>query len=272
MCDNGLSEEMAKIIYSRKTPLPPTKLDKPNAELFRPSGAIKAQINPQLGQHVIWNCDSTKALFAGGFDLVLCSPPYFHPQTKSNTHGLSPDLTDLNGFAEWVAQILLRASRALKPRRSLCFVKTDVKYRTTILPIGFRIAACTEKLGLPVQAHWIWQRMPHYSPYAPSFGNIFVLGSADLDLLCHPGLFRTDDCRNRLTPSSFTPSLFEQLIRQLTKPNGCILDPFVGLGSTPLAAFRSRRWSVGVELSPKQVAKAKEILADHMLVTVRISQ
>jgi DNA modification methylase len=220
---------------------------------------------------VIWNRDATKVDFERGFDLVLCSPPYFHPCNNSATHGLSPQLTDIDQFSEWVARVLIRTSRALKPSRPLCFVKTDVKYRRTILPVGFRIAEWTERLGLPVQAHWIWQRLPHYSPYAPSFANIFVVGSADLDSLRHPGLFRSGDCRERTTPSSFTPELFEQLIRQFTKPNSCVLDPFVGLGSTTLAASRSHRWSVGVELSAKQVAKAKDILNEHMVVTVRTS-
>jgi DNA modification methylase len=232
--------------------------------------ASTSKIGPELGHHVVWNCDSAKVLFEGKFDLLLCSPPYFHPRNSSKAHGLSPRFTDLDQFSEWVAGILRRASLALKPGRFVCFVKTDVKYRRTILPIGFRIAEWSEKMGLPVRAHWIWQRLPHYSPYAPSFSNIFVLGNGHSSSLHHPGLFQSDDWRMRSAPSSFTPVLFEQLIRQLTTPDGCILDPFVGLGSTSLAASRSRRWSVGVELSPDQIMKAREILNGHVRVTFRL--
>src|SRR5258708_19590586 len=99
---------------------------------------------------------------------------------KSATHGLSPQLTDIDQFSEWVARVLIRTSRALKPRRPLCFVKTDVKYRRTLLPVGFRIAEWTERLALPVQAHWIWQRFPHHSPYPPPLRNIFVFDRAYL--------------------------------------------------------------------------------------------
>jgi DNA modification methylase len=228
-----------------------------------------AKIGPELGRHVVWNRDSATEVFKGNFDLVLCSPPYFHPRNSSMAHGFISRFADLDQFAEWVARILLRTSLALKPRRFLCFVKTDVKYRRTILPIGSRIAEWSEKLGLPVRAHWVWERLPHYSPYAPSLANIFVVGNGDFSSLCHSGLFRTDDWRMRSTPSSFTPVLFEQLIRQLTRPHSCVLDPFFGLGSTLLAASRSGRWSVGVELSPGQITRARDILKGRVDVSFR---
>jgi hypothetical protein len=226
-------------------------------------------IGPEPGRQVIWKRDSETVVFRGQFDLVLCSPPYFHPRNRSTAHGVAPRFRDIDQFAEWVARILLRASMALRARRFVCFVKTDVKHRRTILPVGFRIAEWTEKLGLPIRAHWISRRLPHYSPYAPSFANIFIVGNGDFNSLRHPGLFHADDWRMRSSPSSFTPSLFEQLIRQLTRPNTCILDPFMGLGSTSLAASRSGRWSVGVEISPNQIARARDMLKGCKDITFR---
>jgi DNA modification methylase len=215
---------------------------------------------PTYKEHAVWHGDSTRMDFKGKFDLVLCSPPYFHPSKTSSVHGAGSQIRDLELFAEWTAQILVRASKALKIGQPLCFVKTDVRHKTTILPIGFRIAERCEMLGLPIQAHWIWQRLRHFSPYSPSLANIFILGHASRPLLRHAGLFHTSDCVSRKVPTSFTPDLFHQLIRQLTRVNDVVLDPFLGIGSTILAASQCQRWAVGVELSREQILRAKDML------------
>jgi len=207
----------------------------------------------------VWHGDSARLHFKGQFDLVLCSPPYFHPSKTSTVHGVASQIRDIDLFAEWTAQVLVRTSKALKTG-PLCFVKTDVKYKNAILPIGFRIAERCEKLGLPIQAHWIWQRLPHFSPYSPGLANIFILGHASPHVLQHAGLFHTSDCVSRKVPTSFTPDLFQQLIRQLTRVNAVVLDPFFGIGSTILAASQCQRWAVGVELSREQILRAKEML------------
>jgi hypothetical protein len=154
----------------------------------------------------------------------------------------------------------VRTSKALKTGQPLCFVKTDVKYKNTILPIGFRIAERCEKLGLPIQAHWIWQRLSHFSPYSPSLANIFIMGYASSQLLRSAGIFHTSDCVSRTVPTSFTPELFQQLIRQLTCVDGVVLDPFLGIGSTILAASQCQRWGVGVEISREQILRARHTL------------
>jgi DNA modification methylase len=215
---------------------------------------------PSHGSHSVWHGDSTRICFQGGFHLVLCSPPYFHPSKTSAIHGVAPQIRDLDLFASWTAEVLVRAAQALKKEQPLCFVKTDVKYKNTLLPVGFRIAAECEKLGLPIQAHWIWQRLAYFSPYSPSLANVFVLGCADPKLLRRAGILRTRDCVSRKLPTSFTPDLFQQLIQRLTPVNGTVLDPFVGIGSTILAASQCRRWAVGVEVSRDQIVKARHIL------------
>jgi hypothetical protein len=206
----------------------------------------------------------------GTVSLGAVLPPYFHPSKTSSVHGATPPLRDLDLFADWTAQILVRAAKSLKAGQPLCFVKTDVKYKNALLPIGFRIAERCEKLGLPIQAHWIGQRLTHFSPYSPSLANIFVLGHANTELLRWPGVLRTSDCSSRKLPTSFTPQLFQQLVQQLTPLNGRVLDPFVGIGSTILAASRCQRWAVGVEVSPDQFLKAKHILRSVSAVDFRL--
>jgi DNA modification methylase len=111
--------------------------------------------------------------------------------------------------------------------------------------------------------------MSFFSPYAPSLANIVVFGHADGRFLQSAGLFQSGDIKSRSHSSSYTPNLFELLIRQLTVENDIVLDPFAGVGSTTLAAARAGRWSVGVDLCPTQLEKAKITLGNLQGLTFR---
>lgn len=61
-------------------------------------------------------------------------------------------------------------------------------------------------------------------------------------------------------PAKYPETLAESFIRFFTKEDQTVLDPMVGTGSTLVAAIRSRRRSVGIELNPKYAAIAKDII------------
>ncbi len=54
-----------------------------------------------------------------------------------------------------------------------------------------------------------------------------------------------------LHPAKFPETLIRQFITFFTKPREVVLDPFLGTGSTLIAAKQSNRSGVGVELSPE---------------------
>ncbi|MBI6545504.1 MAG: site-specific DNA-methyltransferase, partial [Cyanobacteria bacterium NC_groundwater_1444_Ag_S-0.65um_54_12] len=64
-----------------------------------------------------------------------------------------------------------------------------------------------------------------------------------------------------LHPATFPPDLLTRFIRFFTKAGQCVLDPFVGSGSTLVAAYQTGRRSVGIELSPKYYANTLQRLA-----------
>ena len=49
-------------------------------------------------------------------------------------------------------------------------------------------------------------------------------------------------------PCQFPTQLVERLILALTDKNDCVLDPFVGVGSTNLACYKNQRNSIGIEI------------------------
>lgn len=64
----------------------------------------------------------------------------------------------------------------------------------------------------------------------------------------------------RQHPAPFSFQDVARLIKFFTKSNECVLDPFVGVGSTLKAAALEGRRGIGIELNPRYVKLAKERL------------
>ncbi len=66
-------------------------------------------------------------------------------------------------------------------------------------------------------------------------------------------------------PAPYPPELAERLIRMFSFAGDTVLDPFMGTGSTALAAIRAGRNSIGTEIEPKYVQIARERIAAEIL-------
>lgn len=224
-------------------------------------------VRSEPGRHILIGGDSETLEFCGPFDLILTSPPYFHPRKQDLKHGVSPHVHDLDSYSRYVASILLNAFQGLKTGGLLSFVKTDAWDRGHLLPIGYKIADECIRAGLILHAQWVWQKFPWYSPYSPSFANIFILGQPPLRRVAFQGIITEAHIKKEKgRPADFTPGVFEFLLRLLSEPNDTVLDPFVGTGSVIEAAARTGRWAVGVEISAKQIAVARRQLANRQIL------
>lgn len=68
------------------------------------------------------------------------------------------------------------------------------------------------------------------------------------------------ECSNRGHSATFPVELPAWFIRLFTKPTDIILDPFIGSGTTAIAALRLHRHFIGIEIDPEFVKVAKERL------------
>ncbi|MHC1592350.1 MAG: DNA methyltransferase [Candidatus Helarchaeales archaeon] len=59
-------------------------------------------------------------------------------------------------------------------------------------------------------------------------------------------------------PASFPPDMIEDFIKFFTKKGECVLDPFVGTGSTLVACDKTGRKGVGIELNEKYAGVASK--------------
>lgn len=64
-------------------------------------------------------------------------------------------------------------------------------------------------------------------------------------------------------PAPFPVELAERLIRMFSFAGDTVLDPFLGTGSTLIAAIRSGRNSIGVELEPKYLNLARSLVTNE---------
>jgi DNA modification methylase len=68
-----------------------------------------------------------------------------------------------------------------------------------------------------------------------------------------------------LHPAKFPETLAGEFIKFFTKSRQWVLDPMIGTGSTAVAALRAGRHSVGIELNPRYVRIAREVIQDERL-------
>jgi hypothetical protein len=70
-------------------------------------------------------------------------------------------------------------------------------------------------------------------------------------------------------PCQFPVELIERLVLALTNEDDWVLDPFVGVGTTIIAAIRHGRRGAGAEIVPKYVALARTRIQQQLAGTLR---
>lgn len=153
---------------------------------------------------------------------------------------------------------LYDAFRVLKSGGTLlCFTRWDVE-QTFIDAI--------ELAGFRVKSEVIWDKVYHgmgdtKAAFAPAHENIvFAIkgkysfpGGRPKDLVTFSKL----GSAQMIHPTEKPVGLIANLITAVTKPDDLILDPFAGSGSTLVAAKKSGRRFIGVELDDEYYEKAR---------------
>ena len=70
-------------------------------------------------------------------------------------------------------------------------------------------------------------------------------------------------------PCQFPVELVERLVLALTGPGDAVLDPYMGAGSSVIAAVKHGRFGLGCDIVPEYVALARERLAALAAGTLR---
>lgn len=194
-------------------------------------------------------------------DAIITDPPYgidYH--TKGTGASIKNDKAPFIWF-------LYDAFRVLKSGASgrgtlICFTRWDVE-QTFIDAI--------QLAGFNVKSEVIWNKVLHgmgdcKAQFAPTHENIvFAIkgkfsfpGHRPNDLVTHQKL----NGSQMIHPTEKPVSLLADLITAVTKPGDLIFDPFAGSGSTLVAAKKTGRRFIGVELDDEYFEKAQRRIGE----------
>lgn len=184
-------------------------------------------------------------------DLVVTDPPYLINYRDRNGRSVKND-----NNPDAVLPVYQQLYRVLKPH-SYC-----------ISFYGWsRIAAfsqCWKEAGFRIGGHFVWPK-----PYTTRAGHVrYCHESAFLLVKGRPAFSdepladvqQWDYSGNKRHPTEKAVSIISPLIKAYSNPGDLVLDPFVGSGTTAVAALLNDRDYIGIELESRYCELAQQRL------------
>jgi adenine-specific DNA-methyltransferase len=240
----------------------------------------------------------------GFVKLVVTSPPY-------NLGKPYEDRLDLDDYLAQQNQVIRECARVLDDKGSICWQVGNYVNNGEIIPLDLVLYPIFSSLQLHLRNRIVWHfghglhaskrfsgryevalwftksndytfnldaiRVPQKYPNKKYFkgpkkgelsGN--PLGKNPSDVWDIPNV-KANHVEKTLHPCQFPVELIERLVLSMTNENDWVLDPFMGVGSTAIAALIHSRKAVGAEIIPEYVAIAKERIhqAERGLLRIR---
>ena len=209
----------------------------------------------------IYNADCRQVLpFLGGFDLVLTDMPYGEVNRKSS--GLR-NLDKRDADIETLHPISVIDALEGSIDGSVyvwCGTEQVSDLRKRMVHYGLTTRVC------------VWEKT---NP-SPMNGEHFWLSSIELCVFgrrknaqfnehCESPVFRIPSGRDKIHPTEKPVQLFKRLMAASTNEDQVILDPFMGSGTTLVAAKLEGRKAVGIEINEKYCESAAKRLEQGVL-------
>lgn len=241
------------------------------------------------------NClDLLKTIPTCSIQLVVTSPPY-------NIGKEYEKRLDLDRYVSEQSQVIAECVRVMSLRGSLCWQLGNYVQSGEIIPLDSLLFPVFRQLGLKLRNRIVWHfehglhcskrfsgryetivwftksddyifdldpvRVPQKYPGKKHFKGPRVgqysgnpLGKNPGDMWHIPNV-KSNHVEKTEHPCQFPVELIERLVLSMTHEGDLVLDPFMGVGSSLIAAHRHGRRAIGAE----RVAKYIEIARDRLL-------
>lgn len=227
----------------------------------------------------------------GFVKLVVTSPPY-NLGKPYETH------LDLDEYLAQQGRVIEESVRVLEDRGSICWQIGNYVQKGEIIPLDIILYPIFASLGLHLRNRIVWHyghglhaskrfsgryevilwftktdehtfdldavRVPQKYPRKKYFkgpkkgqlsGN--PLGKNPSDVWEIPNV-KANHVEKTIHPCQFPVELIERLVLSMTDESDWVLDPFIGVGTTAIAALMHNRRAIGAEIMPEYVKIAKE--------------
>jgi adenine-specific DNA-methyltransferase len=236
--------------------------------------------------------------------LVVTSPPYNLGKPYENR-------IHLTEYLEQQKQVITECVRVLNDHGSLCWQVGNYVTDGEIVPLDMALYPTFAQLGLHMRNRIIWHfehglhtskrfsgryevilwftkgeeytfnldpvRVPQKYPQKKYFkgprrgeysGN--PLGKNPGDVWILPNV-KANHVEKTIHPCQFPVELIERLVLALTDEEDWVLDPFMGVGTTAIAALIHKRRAIGAEIVPEyvEVAEGRIHLAEEGKLRIR---
>jgi adenine-specific DNA-methyltransferase len=234
--------------------------------------------------------------------LVVTSPPY-------NIGKEYEKKLKLETYLAQQASVIRECVRVLSPRGSICWQVGNHVERGAIIPLDAILYPVFSELGLKMRNRIIWHfehglhctnrfsgryetiiwftktddytfnldpvRVPQKYPGKKHFkgpnagqysGN--PLGKNPGDVWIIPNV-KSNHVEKTEHPCQFPVELIERIVLSMTNEGDWVLDPFLGTGTSIIAAIRHSRRGAGAEVMPKYVELARNRISQAMAGTLK---
>lgn len=237
------------------------------------------------------NLDYMRSLPAESMQLVVTSPPYNIGKIYGNRR--QSDRQAYEAYIEGQRQVIAEAARLLTPMGSICWqVGNHIQKDGEVIPLDIALHPIFKELGFKLRNRIIWTfghglhntkrlsgrhetilwftrddyifnldpiRIPSKYPHKKYFrgpkkgqlsGN--PLGKNPGDVWDIPNV-KSNHVEKTTHPCQFPVELIERLVLSLTNPGDYVLDPYVGVGTSVVAAERHGRIGFGCDVVPEYI-------------------
>ncbi|HAU37851.1 MAG TPA: site-specific DNA-methyltransferase [Phycisphaerales bacterium] len=223
--------------------------------------------------------------------LVVTSPPYnLGKEYEKRLH--------LDDYLAQQREVIRECVRVLRPEGSICWQVGNYVEKGAIIPLDTILYPVFTGLGLKMRNRIVWHfghglhctnrfsgryetiawftktdryhfdvdpvRVPQKYPgkrhfKGPKAGEFSCnpLGKNPGDVWTIPNV-KSNHVEKTVHPCQFPVELVERLVLAMTRPGDSVLDPFLGVGTTIVAAVRNGRRAHGAEILPKYAEIAKD--------------
>ncbi len=225
--------------------------------------------------------------------LIITSPPYNIGKEYENT-------LPLRDYLEWQEEVIQECVRILSPAGSICWQVGNYVKDGEVYPLDMLFYPIFKRLGLKLRNRIVWyfghglhsskrfsgrhetilwftktdnyyfnldavrvpQKYPNKKYYkGPKKGELSSnpLGKNPADVWEIPNV-KSNHPEKTIHPCQFPVELVERLVLSMTRVGDLVVDPFIGVGSTAIAAVKHRRRVAGADIMKKYIDIASERL------------